>query len=191
MAMEIAKAVLLSAFLLTLPNAKAQGIPPPVDLGIQNIPQQTQVWCWAAVAQQIIAAAQGFQNTPQQCAMVAIANNVAPQYCCNMPQACMTTGSLQQIQALILNFGGHVSSIAPPADPMTIYNTLAAGHPIIMAVQTTPFAGHVVVLRGMQWVPTQFGVQPVLLVNDPMGFFSQPIPFINLAQYWQAAIVVN
>ena len=71
-----------------------------------------------------------------------------------------------------------------------MYNTLASGRAIIMAVQSTPFAGHVVVIRGMRWVPTAFGPQPELLINDPMSYFSQPIPFSNAARYWRHAIVV-
>jgi hypothetical protein len=165
-------------------------LPPRVDLGIQNITQDTPVWCWAAVAQQIILALRGPAGTPGQCALVAVANGAAPQYCCQVPTPCMTTGGLQQIQGLILQFGGRFSSIAPPADPMTIYNTLASGRAVIMAVQSSSFSGHVVVIRGMEWVPTPTGPQPVLYVNDPMSFFTQPVAFGQLGQYWQAAIVV-
>ena len=46
-------------------------------------------------------------------------------------------------------------------------------------------------IRGMAWIPTHLGLQPVRYVNDPMSFFTQPIPFVNLLPYWQAAIVVN
>lgn len=175
---------------LSISPVRAQ-VPPPVDLGIQNIPQETPVWCWAAVAQQIIFALRGPNGTPPQCGLVAIASNAPPQYCCQMPTPCMRTGHLQEIQGLILHFGGRFSSIAPPADPMTIYRTLASRRAIIMAVQTSPFSGHVVVIRGMAWVPTPMGVQPVLFVNDPMGFFTQPIPFMDILPYWSAAIVVN
>lgn len=177
----------LAATLFGLSLARAQ-IPPPVDLGIQNIPQQTPVWCWAAVAQQIIYRLQG--AAPPQCELVAAAFNTAPQYCCQAPTPCMTTGSLQQIQALIAYYGGRWSSTAPPANPMVVYQTLASGRAIIMAVQSSPYSGHVVVIRGMAWVPTPMGLQPVLYVNDPMSYFTQPIPFANLAQYWNAAIVV-
>lgn len=169
----------------------SQGWPPPIDLRIQNIPQETQVWCWAAVAQQIILRSQGPQLTPPQCALVAMANGAPPQYCCDyLRQECVRTGSLTQIQWLIQQFGGRLTTYAYPADPMTVYNTLASGRAIIMAVQSTPFAGHVVVIRGMRWVPTRFGPTPELLVNDPMSYFSQPIPFNNIAQFWQHAIVV-
>ena len=165
--------------------------PPPIDLGIQNIPQETPVWCWAAVAQQIIFALRGPDGTPPQCGLVAIASNVPSQVCCQIPTPCMRTGYLHEIQSLILYFGGRFSTISPPADPMTVYRTLASARAIIMAVQSSPFSGHVVVIRGMAWIPTHMGVQPVLYINDPMGFFTQPVPFVNILPYWRAAIVVS
>ena len=74
----------------------------PVDLPIENISQQTQVWCWAAVSQQLIAASRGMANTPSQCQLVAAAYGADPGPCCaGQDQRCVTTGSLQQIQALI------------------------------------------------------------------------------------------
>lgn len=183
--------LLLTAGLVVSSSQVSAQVPPPVDLGIQNIPQDTSVWCWAAVAQQIILASSGPSGTPPQCGLVAIASNTPPQYCCQMPTPCMRTGYLQEIQRLILHFGGRFSSIAPPTDPMTVYQTLASRRAIIMAVQSSPFTGHVVVIRGMAWVPTPIGVQPVLYVNDPMGFFTQPVPFIDILPYWRAAIVVS
>ena len=95
---------------------------------------------------------------------------------------------MQQIQQLIAYYGGRYSSIVPPTDPRTVYNTLASGQPIIMLVRSSPYSdiGHFVVIRGMEW----FGGEPVLLINDPLAYFSRPIPFAQIAQYWQAAIVV-
>ena len=188
--MKIINIFLLTFFLTATPPARAEVLP-PVDIQIQNLPQETQVWCWAAVAQQIILRLNGPTATPPQCQLVATAFNLAPQYCCQAPTPCMTTGSLQQIQALIAYYGGHWSSIAPPTDPMTIYQTLASGRAIIMAVQSSPYSGHVVIIRGMAWVTTTMGVQPVLYINDPMAYFTQPVPFQSIAGYWQAAIVVN
>lgn len=163
---------------------------PPVDLPIRNIPQETQVWCWAAVAQQIILATRGPQATPPQCALVARAYGQLPQQCCNQPAQCTVTGSLQQIQGLIAEFGGRHSSLEPPTDPMTLYHTLADGKAIILAVKSTPYSGHVIVLRGMGWQQTPAGLKPVLFINDPMAYFTQPIPFANIAYYWDSAIVV-
>lgn len=170
-------------------HVRAQ-VPPPVDLGILNVPQETPVWCWAAVAQQIILRLNGPTGTPPQCGLVATAFNVPPSHCCQVPTPCATTGSLQQIQALIAHFGGRWSSLAPPASPMTIYQTLTSGRAVIMAVQSSPYSGHVVVIRGMAWVATPAGIQPMLYINDPMSYFTQPIPFQAIANYWQAAIVV-
>jgi hypothetical protein len=74
--------ICLSVVFFSTETVHAQ-IPPPVDIPVQNIPQETQVWCWAAVAQQIIMFSQGPKRTPPQCALVAIANNASPQACCS------------------------------------------------------------------------------------------------------------
>jgi hypothetical protein len=181
---------LLSILALILSISTVNALPPPIDLGIQNIPQQTPVWCWAAVAQQIIFALRGAGGTPPQCGLVAIASNVSPNACCQSPTPCLRTGQLLEIQGLILHFGGRYSTITPPANPMAVYQTLASGRAIIMAVQSSPYSGHVVVIRGMAWIQTPMGIQPVLYINDPMGYFTQPIPFISILPYWRAAIVV-
>lgn len=166
-------------------------LPPPVDLGIQNIPQQTPVWCWAAVAQQIIAAVRGPAQTPPQCALVAVANGVHPDVCCVQQNAgCVRTGALQQIQGLIAQFGGRISAVAPPTDPMTLYQTLANGRAIILQIRSGQ-ANHVVVLRGMAFQPTPMGVMPVLFINDPLAIFTQPVPFPRLMGMWVSAIVVG
>lgn len=166
-------------------------IPPPVDLPIQNIPQETNVWCWAAVSQQIIMATKGQHGTPPQCALVGMSSGVGPHACCQNRAACTRTGSLTEIQALIQQFGGRSSSINAPTDPLTLYQTLANGHAIVLAVQSSPYAGHVVVLRGMGWQPGPNGLEPVLFINDPMAYFTQPMPFSAIARYWQAAIVIS
>jgi hypothetical protein len=49
----------------------------------------------------------------------------------------------------------------------------------------------VVVLRGMAWQQTPYGMQPVLFINDPMAYFTQPVPFDNIARYWEAALVIE
>ena len=164
-----------------------------VSLPIENIPQETQVWCWAAVAQQIVYSLHGPAGTPPQCAMVALANGAYPNVCCdqigryNGNPVCMRTGSLQQIQWLIGHFGGRYSTLAPPAHPSVLFDTLQRGNAIILQVQSSPFSGHVVVLRGMSVVN---GV-PVLYINDPLAYFTQPIPFQRLLGYWAGAIVVS
>ncbi|MEN8390706.1 papain-like cysteine protease family protein [Acinetobacter indicus] len=166
--------------------------PPPVDIPIQNIPQETDVWCWAAVAQQIIAAKKGIHITPNQCSLVAISNGAPPAHCCMNYELCKVPGSITQIQNLLLYFGGSFSGLAPPADPMTLYHTLAMGKPVIMSIKSHySTIGHVIVIRGMGFVQTPMGIVPMLHVNDPMNRFTQAIPFNQLAPMWQAAIVVH
>ncbi len=186
------KVWLIFIFLVISGNAIAQRLPPPVDIPIQNIHQETPVWCWAAVAQQIILGIRGPANTPPQCALVAIANNVHPEVCCSgYNPMCVRTGSIQQIQFLISYFGGRYSSYAPPADPMKLYRSLASRRPIILQVRTGIINSHVVVLRGMTFVRGQFGVEPVLHINDPLAHFAQPVPFSQIAPIWMDAIIVN
>ena len=164
---------------------------PSVDLAIQNITQQNSMWCWAAVAQQVIYWKK--KAAPSQCELVAMANNTSPKYCCQiqMPQNCNLPGNFQQIQSLIYYYGGTISALAPPADPLIIYNTLVQGKTIILFLQTQPNIGHFIVLRGMEWIITYNGLQALLYVNDPMSVYTKPIPFINLLAIWRAAIVVN
>jgi len=182
--------ILLAAIAFAVP-ARAQ-LPPPVDIPIANLQQETPVWCWAAVAQQIIFASRGQAGTPAQCALVAMANGAPPQACCGgYNPNCVRVGSLPQIQFLIAQFGGRYSQIAPPADPMALYNTLAGGHPIILHVASGMGASHVVVLRGMWFQQTQFGVEPMLAINDPLSYFTQPVPFSRLMQIWISAIVIQ
>lgn len=162
--------------------------PELIDLSIHNISQETRMWCWAATAQQIIYWINGY--APSQCQLVAYANQASEQYCCTYPHLCEVPGSMQQIQNLILAYGGRYSSIEPPANEMIIYQTLAKGRPIVLFLQTHPTLGHFIVLRGMSWIPTYNGYQAVLYVNDPMSYFTQPVPFYDLLGIWKAAIVV-
>lgn len=166
--------------------------PPPIDLPIQNISQQTTVWCWAAVAQQIIHYKHGPAKTMSQCQLVAIANNTNPNYCCFNYNNCAVTGDTNKIQQLLYYFGGSASSYAPPTDPMTLYNTLAQGKPVIIELsQLYQGMTHVVVVRGMGFAQTPMGIIPVLHINDPMSRYTQPVPFHQIAPLWKSAIVIH
>jgi len=165
---------------------------PPVDLPIRDVPQQTPVWCWAAVSQQIILASRGPQGTPPQCALVAMANGAPPEACCDGPNPqCVRMGSIPQIQALIHRFGGRTSTAAPPTDPLTLYRALASGHAVVIGMVTGPNAGHVVVARGMSFVETPYGWEAMVHINDPMAYDTRPVPFHAIVGAWQAAIVID
>ena len=181
-------AIILMTCILNFSFGQVGQTPKPIDLGIQNITQQTSSWCWAATAQQVIYWLTG--KTPHQCFLVANSFNRNPQVCCNNPQACNSPGYMHQIQKLILDYGGHYSSISPPTNEMSVYQTLAKGKAIILFLQTTPYVGHFVVLRGMAWVPKQFGYQSIFYINDPMSYFTEPVSFSKLRTIWRAAIVI-
>ncbi len=171
--------VLLALLLLFQPRTYSQA----VDLGIGNILQEKQAWCWAAAAQQIIVWLNG--QSPYQCQLVSASLGQPSGLCCT-PGACDVPGNLNQIRSLIQHFGGAASAIAPPANPTIIFNALQQGKAIILFLQTTPYIGHFVVLRGMAWI----NGQPVFYINDPMSYFTQPVYFSQLVNIWAAAIVV-
>jgi hypothetical protein len=180
----------IAFFLLTASFSKAQ-TPPPVSLGIQNILQQNQMWCWAAVAQQVILWSTGM--TPQQCELVASAKYANPLVCCQNPQACSVPGQFVDIQGLLYNYGAGYSNLVLPANPMMLYNTLAANRAIILFLNK-PYqnVGHFVVVTGMEWISDPYlGIVPIVYINDPMSVYTNPVPFNSLIGLWQAAIVTN
>ncbi|WP_062960895.1 papain-like cysteine protease family protein [Thalassospira xiamenensis] len=187
---------------LGINQANAQQLPPPIDLGIVNIPQQTQVWCWVAVVEQITHwKSQTHPNTsPHQCQLVSVANGMSQPTCCNsalvmsnpmLADQCIRTGHDPEIMQLLSMVSNNVAGYGMPAHPMVLYNTLASGRPIILKLQNTPFSGHVVVLRGMAWVQTPMGPTAVLYINDPLSYFTQPVPFQNIAHMWSGAFIAN
>jgi hypothetical protein len=74
---------------------------------------------------------------------------------------------------------------------MTLYGALRRGEVVILEVATGMGSSHVVLVRGMSFMPTPFGVEPVLHVNDPMAYFTQPVPFSRIVGLWMRAIVVE
>jgi hypothetical protein len=168
--------------------AQARTLPPSVDLGIPNIQQQTDVWCWAAVAQQVIIKRR--RQSPPQCALVAMIHGKYPSYCCPNYERCHLPGTLEQIQTLIRNFGQRTSALQAPTDAMTLYRTLRAGRPVILALRNSQVSGHVIVLTGMTWVQGARGPEALLHVNDPLNVIPTRMAWRELLPRWRAAIVV-
>lgn len=167
-------------------------LPPSVDIPVRNILQETEVWCWAAVAQQVINYMHGSHNTPPQCHLVAVANGAHPAVCCQeYNPLCIRTGSMSQIQFLIEKYSWTYTSYNLPTSPQVLYNTLASRKIVILSVQSGFMASHVIVLRGMYFIPTPYGVEAMLLVNDPLSHFPQAVPFSQIVGMWIGAIVVS
>lgn len=178
-----------AAFTRFDPAPADRALPAPVDLHIPNFRQRTRVWCWVAVAQQIIHKKRG--KSPPQCALVAMAQGRYPSFCCPGYARCAVQGTLDQIRGLIRNFGRRVTEVRPPTGPMSLYRALRAGRPIILALRSGPGTGHVVVLTGMTWVRTLWGRRAILHINDPIGAFPARMRFEEIMPRWHAAIVVH
>ncbi|MGB0499070.1 MAG: C39 family peptidase [Rubricella sp.] len=160
----------------------------PIDLGIQNIPQQMSNWCWAAAAQQVIYWAQG--SAPSQCALVAQANGTPSAPVCSMPWNANVPGHMQQIRFLIGQHVGAFTSLVGPGSQTDVYQTVASGRPIIMLVNPGfSQVGHFVVIRGVSC-----GFSALTLhINDPLGWpgLSSAIAYAQIAPIWQSAIIVG
>jgi hypothetical protein len=131
--------------LLGTPVSRARAQIGPIDLGIPYMPQQTQVWCWLACAEMIIRWKNGGSG-PSQCEMASVANMAPSPMCCSPPnpmvmQACVRTGSLQEIQGLIATFGHSASSITQPGSPYDLYQTLNQRRAIIKSCGGDPRHG--------------------------------------------------
>ncbi|WP_129242233.1 papain-like cysteine protease family protein [Achromobacter veterisilvae] len=155
---------------------------PPIQHAVPFHQQQTMVWCWVAAAK-MVAEFYGRQPVPDQCSMLQMQYG-AP--CCQNPQLCARAGNITEIQALIARFGGHFSSISPPANGFILYDALRRG-PIVM--HTRQGGGHFVVATGMRIVSSPMGPLGVVSVNDPF-YGRYEVDFPTLMQAWTAALVV-
>ena len=74
---------------------------------------------------------------------------------------------------------------------MTLYRTLAKGHAVIIGIDVGGGQGHVVVARGMSFYQTPYGWEPLVHINDPEAYYTQPVPYRNIARVWKVAIVID
>jgi hypothetical protein len=160
-----------------------------VMLNIPLILQNTPVWCWVASAEMVIRY-KNYGNSLQQCQMLEIGFQTPSGYCCSNPNNCMTTGTAQQIQYLVYNFGGRASSLSGPLSEKSVLTTLKSNNPVIAFIKLSPFSnsGHVVVIRGIRF--SQDVQQAVLTINDPLSYISQETTYANFLQYWQGSIII-
>ena len=135
----------------TAPDDSPEG---PVALPVPYRGQQTQVWCWAATSEMVLA--YYGVNVPQ----CEILSAWMQMNCCIPNPACETAGSLQVIQGTLHHFGALDSFISGALTFAQVQAEIDAGRPMIVAYNNS-FAGHVVVI---------FGYDPVngtVFVHDP------------------------
>jgi hypothetical protein len=146
--------------------------PPPRVLGVPEIFQHTQVWCWAA-AEQMILEYYGFGY--DQCLMATSLGEALYQTqldCCSFPDdpACLNPGPLQFMQASLLSFGGLRSRITARLSFAQVVQQINQGRPFIIAYENS-FEGHVVVVRGYDLATRS------LFINDPATGAYQFVPY--------------
>ena len=177
---------------------------PPVFIPIQNVAQQNPMWCWAAVTEQIVTFKKNI--SPKQCELVTKVVKGLSTNCCDNTAVCNTPGTMQQIQAVLNEFGIKYSAALPMTNPNALYNLLAQNHPVILFLQSSRTVGHCIVITGMEWqaqsaVPsngefidptsTSSSGQAIVYVNDPTSTYTQPLPFNTIVSLWSNAIVLN
>lgn len=151
-----------------------------VYIDIENRTQQTSVWCWVAVAQQLIEHSRGV--SPTQCALVATTIGMAPVYCCSgYNPSCVRTGTMDQLRILLLAYGQSASSIITVSrDPMPLYNELINGHPIVLQVRTSTISTHVVIVKGMRFTRDRDEIKAWLIINDPMRMETHVVAYSRI-----------
>jgi hypothetical protein len=177
-----------------------QSLPPPVNLPVPVVLQQTQVWCWLASSEMVIRYLNnGFSYT--QCQMLEKGYGLPPGACCGNPGACMVTAqSWSAIQA-VLAFGGLKGTIRPALSANDLYLTLRRNHPVIAQISEGGQGTHAIVLRAMRFAQVIVGYYPnglpavqtvaYVAVNDPLNIFPQEAEFSRLSSVWMDSLEVE
>lgn len=154
--------------------------PPPssgtkVSLPVALAPQQTEVWCWAAVIEMVSAY---YGNRTAQCQTLSYWWSVD---CCTFPGQCVTPGSNYQIQESFRVLGMSSSYNYGPLTWNQVVTEIDERRPFIVFYQGS-FSGHVVVVYGYD------SSSRTLLIHDPY-FGSFEVPYgqtltYNGSMYW-------
>ena len=174
------------------------GIPPTLEYNIPHLPQEEQLWCWAAAAQQAI----GWVNrgyAPTQCAIVALAHGIDVRQCCgDRDGICNRTGEIPAIERLIEAFGGQAQPLATvPRNPRQIYEIVRGGATLIIRLRPQPHDAavgirHMIVVRGIEWEPLPNGrLGARLLYNDPLGSGQRAVSFDSIVGFFEEALLVR
>ena len=179
-------------------HATADGIPRTVEYNIPHLPQEEQLWCWAAAAQQTI----GWVNrgyAPTQCAIVALGHGLDIEKCCGDRRGiCHRTGEIPTIERLIEGFGGYAEQMAiVPRDPKRIYDIVRGGATLLIRLRPQPHDAavgirHMIVVRGIEWDPLPNGkLSARLLYNDPLGSGYRSVSFESIVGFFEEALLVR
>jgi hypothetical protein len=161
------------------------------------------MWCWAAVSEQLLMYKKNI--SPKQCELATLGNRSVATNCCENPSTCNAPGTLQQIQAVLSQFGIKYSPALPITDANVLYNVLSRQHPVVVLVRSGRIPGHCIVITGMSGpgqttVPNGEFIDPMaasnsgqgnVYVNDPTGTYGPSLSFSTLVSLWSDGFVLN
>lgn len=154
---------------------------PAVSLNVKMAPQQTEVWCWAAVIEMI---SDYYGNTAYQCQTLSWWFNGAD--CCSFPSFCAVAGTDHQIQQSLFTLGISSEFQYSPLTWSQVKREIDARRPFIIFYQGS-FIGHVVVVYGYEQTTNS------LLIHDPY-FGTFKVPFgstftYNGSMFWSRTLL--
>lgn len=155
----------------------------PVELSVPHYVQETDVWCWAAVARMVIAYFRGEEGTPPQSRLVELILDLPEGHCARspMPVEC-AQASYSFFVNMLMRVGGarHVRELAS-MDALGVYSALAMRNVIVAEMRIAEDMTHVVVMRGV-WVRDRQAFTIDVLVNDPSPLIGKPVwmPYADL-----------
>jgi hypothetical protein len=160
-------------FLIAPFSASAQSSlpPPPVDIPVPLVKQDTPEWCWLAVAEMIMRQRMGFSQ--HQCELMEVWDNFPEGTCCSDVHHCSRHGIDLIEVAMVLERFVHIRTrYTTTIPPFALYSLLQTDRPVIAQIRERNGSTHAVVIRGMHFVrdySQDDGWQAVLLINDPMS----------------------
>ena len=133
-------------------------------LPVSFVPQQTGVWCWAAVSEMVL---RYYGVGVFQC---QILSGWAQTDCCNFPGFCLTTASIPVIRQTLAFYGVGSTYAAGPLTFAQVAAEIDARRPIIIAYRGYARTGHVVVLYG-------YDADGFVYIHDPLYGTFRRVPF--------------
>jgi len=183
--------------ILTLPiTSQAQtpeAAPPPANIDLPLVAQDTNTWCWLAVIEMILRTRQA--QPPRQCEIIEAWDHHPPGTCCNDLRQCARGGiDLHEIARILEQFGGIYTRYSQVIPPNALYNLLSTGLPVIAQIYERSVGTHAVIIRGLRFERdhsrTQ-GWQPIVIVNDPKRCEPREISYADFVTSWMDSLVVE
>jgi hypothetical protein len=139
----------------------------PIDLAMPYFRQETDVWCWAAVSQMVIAHFRGTVATPRQkeIARMALGFEHDEHWQNGIPEEAQVANSREFIRLTVKVLSRRVSDWYPPCSAEELYALLYFGNPVILHVHVGGEQSHVVVAAGIR--PGQERGTFEVLLHDP------------------------